>query len=222
MEVERRCAQDERPLRHANNEISAPARCLWWRRSSAALRRAALRPAAAMVARSPVILLLVAASSGAAFLPLHLQPELRQARFATRTAKPSPVCSARKKPATTSDDWAGNSYNPFTLASREQLSNPAYWVGAIYLLSFMGQLATISAAKLGLITLPPINTFTEIADAAMEMGVADGSVNPYTATAYSWGIWLDLLQSYNAGASVAAWCADAPAHSAWCEAAKVL
>ena len=108
------------------------------------------------------------------------------------------------------------------LASREQLSNPAYWVGAIYLLSFMGQLATISAAKLGLITLPPINTFTEIADAAMEMGVADGSVNPYTATAYSWGIWLDLLQSYNAGASVAAWCADAPAHSAWCEAAKVL
>ena len=32
----------------------------------------------------------------------------------------------------------------------------------------MGQLATISAAKLGLITLPPINTFTEIADAAME------------------------------------------------------
>ena len=56
----------------------------------------------------------------------------------------------------------------------------------------------------------------------MEMGVADGSVNPYTATAYSWGIWLDLFQSYNAGASVAAWCADAPAHSAWCEAAKVL
>ena len=204
---------------HANNEISARARSLV---EAIVDLRAALRPAAAMVARSPVILLLVAASSGAAFLPLHLQPELRQARFATRTAKPSPVCSARKKPATTSDDWAGNTYNPFTLASREQLSNPAYWVGAIYLLSFMGQLATISAAKLGLITLPPINTFTEIADAAMEMGVADGSVNPYTATAYSWGIWLDLLQSYNAGASVAAWCADAPAHSAWCEAAKVL
>ena len=179
-----------------------------------------------MVAHSPVILLLVAASSGAAYLPSHLQPKLRHARFATRTANPSPVCGARpnrgRKPATTSDDWAGNTYNPFTLASREQLSNPAYWVGAIYLLSFMGQLATISAAKLGLITLPPINTFTEIADAAMEMGVADGSVNPYTATAYSWGIWLDLLQSYNAGASVAAWCADAPAHSAWCEAAKVL
>ena len=179
-----------------------------------------------MIARSSVILLVaVAGLCGAAFQS-HVQPKLRQARFATRTAIPSPVCGARpnrgQKPATTSDDWAGNTYNPFTLASREQLSNPAYWVGAIYLLSFMGQLATISAAKLGLITLPPINTFTEIADAAMEMGVADGSVNPYTATAYSWGIWLDLLQSYNARASVAAWCADAPAHSAWCEAAKVL
>jgi len=46
--------------------------------------------------------------------------------------------------------------------------------------------------SLGVIRLPPVNDFTELSNAAMEMGVADGTVPLGLATLWAQGFGLDL------------------------------
>lgn len=55
-----------------------------------------------------------------------------------------------------------------------------------------------AAGRAGLWNAPPVNLFTDIANAAMESGVADGSVPKWRATMYGQDVWKDLLGQYYA------------------------
>ena len=78
--------------------------------------------------------------------------------------------------------------------------------------------------RLGLITLPPLNTFTAITNAAMEAEVVAGNVPAIVGTVWAQKFFLDLIGQYNgAGAPddfIATFCGDA-AHAGWCTAAGV-
>jgi len=78
----------------------------------------------------------------------------------------------------------------------------------------------VAAGRLGLWNAPPVNLFTDIADNAMEAGVAAGDVNLYFGTAYATGIWKELLDAYYATGETTEFltkaggvCAE---HAAWC------
>ena len=100
-----------------------------------------------------------------------------------------------------------------------QLRKPAVGgviFGALYFSQF-GVLIITALGRLGLVTVPPLNTYTAIANNAMDAGIADGSVFPLMATAYAQGLWFDLVSSYyQIGPQfLDAYCAEAD-HLAWC------
>jgi len=97
-------------------------------------------------------------------------------------------------------------------------------VGAIVGIAYFSQFGIIgfaALAKLGLVKAPPLNTFTAIANAAMDQAVATGEVQPLMATAWAQGFWADLFtQYYSSGQPddfVAKWCAVTE-HVGWCSA----
>ena len=67
------------------------------------------------------------------------------------------------------------------------------------------------ASRLG-VTLPPINTLTDIANNAMDAEIAAGNLEPLLATAWATRYWLDLLNQYFDFAEpqdfVVSWCSQ--------------
>ena len=82
----------------------------------------------------------------------------------------------------------------------------------------------VALDKLGIVKAPPFNTFTALANAAMDEAVKQDGVSKYLATGYASTFKVDLIrQYYAAGASpefLSQWCAD-PAHGGICEVAAV-
>lgn len=68
--------------------------------------------------------------------------------------------------------------------------------------------------------MPPLNTFTDIANAAMDEAIAAGTLQPLLATAWAQGFWWDLLaQCYKSGVAPEAWIASyCEAHASLCAA----
>ena len=95
--------------------------------------------------------------------------------------------------------------------------------GVIAGLAVFGELVPVFLAalgRLGLIKPPPINTFTYIANNAMDAAVNDGSVYPLMGTMYAQGIWKDLISEYYGSGETTEFltiaggvCAE---HAAWC------
>ena len=77
----------------------------------------------------------------------------------------------------------------------------------------------VGLARLGVIRLPPINTFTAIANNAIDEAVAAGEISPYQGTAYGLQLWSGFLSEYSQGGSTefltraGGVCAE---HAAWC------
>jgi len=125
------------------------------------------------------------------------------------------------------DMWT-STRRPRNFWKKKSSINAPPGIVALGVIALFGQLSTaalVALVRLGLLSLPPINEATAIANAAMDASVADGTISPYTATLWAYGFWADLLKQYYAGhyASPAdfvnSYCADA-AHTAWCLTAK--
>ena len=97
-------------------------------------------------------------------------------------------------------------------------------IGVIGIASQLLDPLLVALDRLGVVRAPPFNTFTALANAAMEAQVMDGSLSPYLATGFASTFKLDLIRQYYAAGASEQWlpqyCAD-PAHGAWCEAAAV-
>ena len=86
---------------------------------------------------------------------------------------------------------------------------------------YLGQVITVVTIgvlkRLDLISLPPVNSLTTIANNAMDAEIAAGTLQPLLATGWSVGFWLDLWRQYYAEADpaafVAGYCAE---HAALC------
>ena len=77
-----------------------------------------------------------------------------------------------------------------------------------------------AAGRAGLWDAPPLNLFTDIANAAMESGVADGTVPKWRATLYGQDVWKDLLGQYYANGESTSFLTEAggicAAHAEYC------
>lgn len=75
--------------------------------------------------------------------------------------------------------------------------------------------------KLGLYDPPPLNTFTYIANNAMDAARASGEVSKWLATKYSQDVWSDLLSQYYSEGSSTDFLTRAGGvcdlHAAWCD-----
>jgi hypothetical protein len=98
-------------------------------------------------------------------------------------------------------------------------------IGALVGVAYFAQFAIIQygvLARLSLVKAPPLNTFTDIANAAMEQAIAIGELQPLVATAWAQVFWVELIKEYYSSGQpddfVASWCAAAE-HSAYCTAA---
>ena len=85
-------------------------------------------------------------------------------------------------------------------------------VGSAFLGPFIVQVSLGVLSRLGLISLPPLNSLTDISNNAMEDAIAAGTLQPLLATAWATNFWLDLIRQYlsseEQAAFVAAYCAD--------------
>lgn len=100
-------------------------------------------------------------------------------------------------------------------------------IGAFVGVAYFAQFAIIPyamLARLGLVKAPPLNTFTDITNAAMDQAIAGGELQPLVATAWAQGFWVELFKEYYSSGQaddfVATWCA-ATEHAAYCSAAGV-
>jgi hypothetical protein len=82
-------------------------------------------------------------------------------------------------------------------------------VGVLYLGNFVAVMFLGVLSRLG-VTLPPVNTLTDIANNAMDAEIAAGTLQPLVATAWATRYWVDLLAQYfaapNQDSFVATWC----------------
>ena len=76
--------------------------------------------------------------------------------------------------------------------------NPYEVFGWLVLFSQLTPAFLTAAGRAGLWNAPPVNLFTDIANAAMESGVADGSIPKWRATLYGQDVWKELLGQYYA------------------------
>jgi len=81
---------------------------------------------------------------------------------------------------------------------KESSVNPYEVFGWLVLFSQLTPACLTAAGRAGLWSPPPLNLFTDIANAAMEAGIADGSVPKWRATIYSQDVWKELLGQYYA------------------------
>ena len=90
-------------------------------------------------------------------------------------------------------------------------------VGFAFLGPFVIQVSLGVLSRLGLVTLPPLNTLTDIANNAMEDAIAAGTLQPLVATAWAQSFWFDLIRQYYSAEEqasfVAAYCAT---HANFC------
>ena len=102
----------------------------------------------------------------------------------------------------------------------------AFFLGLVVLLvSNLGVAVFVGIERMAPGTMPPINAFTEIANAAMERAVASGEVPKPLATFWAQGLWADLLREYMAAGEspqdfVSQWCESTSERVEWCTAAK--
>ena len=71
-------------------------------------------------------------------------------------------------------------------------------VGFAYLGNFITVVSIGVLSRLGLVSLPPVNQLTDIANNAMDEAIAAGSVQPLLATGWAVNFWLDLWRQYYA------------------------
>ena len=96
-------------------------------------------------------------------------------------------------------------------------------------LALFGQLAPVFLVglnKAGLIKLPPINLLTDISNNAMDAAVKSGEISAFVGTAYSTGVWRDLLLDFYRNGETLDYltraggvCAE---HPAWCEGIEIV
>lgn len=121
--------------------------------------------------------------------------------------------------------WTATSMprNVFRTPSSIQGSPGLVAFGVLGIASQLFDPLLIGLSRLGLISLPPMNAFAAISNAAMEQAVASGEVPALLATAWAQRFSLDLYAQYfDAGAPadfVGRWCADA-GHAELCKAAE--
>lgn len=102
----------------------------------------------------------------------------------------------------------------------------AFFLGlAVLLISNLGVVLLVVADRLAPGSMPPINAFTEIANAAMDSVVASGEVPKPLATFWAQGLWADMFREYAAAGVkgpefVASWCEASAERVQWCTAAK--
>ena len=101
-----------------------------------------------------------------------------------------------------------------------------FYLGVTALLaSNFGVVVFLAAEKLFPGSMPPINAFTVIANAAMEAKVDSGELQPAMATFWAQGLWVDLLSQYFQSGErpevfVADWCSAEQSRTEWCLTAK--
>ena len=103
----------------------------------------------------------------------------------------------------------------------QESKSPAAAIGKAAGFAYLGNIIfTVTLgilSRAGLVSLPPVNTLTDIANNAMDAELAAGTIQPLFATAYGIYFWLGLLRDYNAAgdqaAFVGAYCA---AHASLC------
>jgi len=104
----------------------------------------------------------------------------------------------------------------------------AFFVGLILLaLGNFGAVALVIIDRAAPGSLPPLNAFTDIANAAMDSAVSQGEVPKPMATVYGQWFWADLLSNYFASGMtapefVASWCESEPSRVDLCVAAKAI
>ena len=81
---------------------------------------------------------------------------------------------------------------------------PAEIIGRVFGFAYLGNVVVTVGlgilSRMGLVALPPVNTLTDIANNAMDLEIAAGTLQPLLATAWSVGFWLELLRAYYAQA----------------------
>ena len=87
--------------------------------------------------------------------------------------------------------------------------------GYLYLGNFIAVVSLGTLSRLGLISLPPLNTLTAISNNAMDEEIAAGTLQPLLATGWAIAYWFDLIRQYFAYPTtdaatgfVASFCAD--------------
>ena len=150
--------------------------------------------------------------------------------LAAPAASALPVCSAARPRARAVRAWAGEDQRKkgfFRASAIPSGVEPwEFYAGlALLLASNFGVVALVAAGRVSPGSMPPINVFTDIANAAMESKVASGEVQPVMATFWAQSFWAELLGQYlQAGERpevfVGHWCEADPARTGWCLQAK--
>ena len=134
----------------------------------------------------------------------------------------SSALSAKRSPP--SPKSSGN-YITNQMFDEDGSLRPVEPVAAFGYLAIFGQLslpALVAGSRLGLIELPPVNLFTDIANQAMEEKFETASYieKLVGATPFSQGVWRDLIaQYYDSGSSTTFLTATGGVcseHPAWC------
>jgi hypothetical protein len=94
-------------------------------------------------------------------------------------------------------------------------------VGYTFLAGQLTPALLVGLARLGLIQLPPINTFTAIANNAMEEAVANNEINIYFGTVFGQQKWFELISQYYDDGRTTEFLTRAGGvcaqHAAWCQ-----
>ena len=94
-------------------------------------------------------------------------------------------------------------------------------VGYTFLAGQLTPALLVGLARLGLIQLPPINTFTAIANNAMEEAVANNEINIYFGTVFGQQKWFQLISQYYDDGRTTEFLTRAGGvcaqHAAWCQ-----
>lgn len=94
-------------------------------------------------------------------------------------------------------------------------------VGYGFIAAQLAPALLVALTRLGLITPPPLNTFTAISNNAMDAAIADGEIPKLMGTVYGQNKWYELISSYYSSGETTAFLTDATGlcsqHPAWCE-----
>jgi len=94
-------------------------------------------------------------------------------------------------------------------------------IGYALLLNFFSTPLTVFLTQRGLITPPPFNTFTAIANKAMEEAIANGEIDKLMGTMYGQQKWYGFIGEYFASGETTSFMTATGGlcdqHPAWCE-----
>ena len=137
---------------------------------------------------------LIGAPTAAALRPPNRQTSAARLTVVRRTAPPRLSLGQKKEESQKESSFA----QLFDEDSALRKINPYEVFGWLVLFGQVTPAFLTAAGRAGLWNAPPVNLFTDIANAAMESGVADGSVPKWRATMYGQDVWKDLLGQYYA------------------------